>query len=48
MNVIFLSRKHGRPLTLQLNPRLLISGVVGLVFLSLGIGQLVIGQQLLI
>ena len=38
MNVIFLSRKHGRPLTLQLNPRLLISGVVGLVFLSLGIG----------
>lgn len=38
MNIIFLSRKHGRPLTLQLNPRLLISGVVGLVFLSLGIG----------
>ncbi|MBQ0713699.1 M23 family metallopeptidase [Paraperlucidibaca wandonensis] len=38
MNIIFLSRKHGRPLTLQLNPRLLVSGVVGLVFLSLGIG----------
>lgn len=38
MNIIFLSRKHGRPLTLQLNPRWLISGVVGLVFLSLGVG----------
>lgn len=38
MNIIFLSRKHGRPLTLQLNPRLLVSGIVGLVFLSLGIG----------
>ena len=38
MNIIFLSRKHGRPLTLQLNPRWLVSGVVGLLFLSLSIG----------
>ncbi|MEO6699818.1 MAG: M23 family metallopeptidase, partial [Paraperlucidibaca sp.] len=38
MNIIFLSRKHGRPLTLQLNPRWLVSGAVGLVFLSLSIG----------
>lgn len=38
MNIIFLSRKHGRPLTLQLNFRWLVSGVVGLVFLSVSLG----------
>lgn len=34
MNIIFLSRKHGRPLTLQLKPRLLASACAGLLTLS--------------
>lgn len=38
MNIILLSRKHGRPLTVQLRPRLLLStlGVAFLVFMALG------------
>jgi murein DD-endopeptidase MepM/ murein hydrolase activator NlpD len=38
MNIIFLSRKHGRPLTLQFNLRWLVTGAVGLMFLSLSMG----------
>lgn len=38
MNIIFLSRKHGRPLTLQLKPRLLASACAGLLTLSAVIG----------
>ncbi len=38
MNIIFLSRKHGRPLTLQLKPRLLASAFAGLLCLSAVVG----------
>lgn len=38
MNIIFLSRKHGRPLTLQLKPRLLASAFAGLLGLSAVVG----------
>lgn len=34
MNIIFLSRKHGRPRTLQLRPRLLMLAIFGVVVLS--------------
>ena len=38
MNIIFLSRKHGRPLTLQLKPRFLASLGAGVLVLSAMIG----------
>lgn len=38
MNIIFLSRKHGRPRTVQLRPRLLMLAAVGLAIVSAGIG----------
>ncbi len=38
MNIILLSRKHGRPRTVQLRPRLLMLGLVALAIVSAGIG----------
>lgn len=38
MNIIFLSRKHGRPRTLQLRPRLLMLAIIGFAVLSAALG----------
>ena len=47
MNIIFLSRKHGRPLTLQLKPRFLASLGAGVLTLSalIGAGGYWVGAQ---
>lgn len=38
MNIILLSRKHGRPRTVQLQPRLLLAMLAGLVMLCVAVG----------
>jgi len=38
MNIIFLSRKHGRPMTLQLKPRLIAAVAAGLVTICVTLG----------